>query len=179
LSRLAVFAVLFFSAFSSSCCPFNPIPPSRRRGDDFFALNGREAPPLRPPFDTAAMQRVSAFLPSWDRRSSGSSSKTGSVFGWPNRSSQPPPPNGLSKINTDAANGIQGKRVQREAFWPATLDLECDKAARILKSFCGMSVCASSSRRIGVLCFTIPYTNCPGSEPKVSTYLHTTIVRTL
>ncbi|OTA01847.1 DUF500 domain-containing protein [Trichoderma parareesei] len=82
------------------------------------------------------MQRVSAFLPSWDRRSSGSSSKTGSVFGWPNRSSQPPPPNGLSKINTDAANGIQGKRVQREAFWPATLDLECDKAARILKSFC-------------------------------------------
>ncbi|KAL7818805.1 hypothetical protein V8C44DRAFT_319148 [Trichoderma aethiopicum] len=83
------------------------------------------------------MQRVSAFLPSWDRRSSGSSSKTGSVFGWPNRSSQPPPPpNGLSKINTDAANSIQGKRVQREAFWPATLDLECDKAARILKSFC-------------------------------------------
>ncbi|PTB70587.1 hypothetical protein BBK36DRAFT_1108742 [Trichoderma citrinoviride] len=83
------------------------------------------------------MQRVSAFLPSWDRRSSGSSSKTGSVFGWPNRSSQPPPPNGLSKINTDAANsGSQGKRVQREAFWPATLDLECDKAARILKSFC-------------------------------------------
>ncbi|TFB03445.1 SH3 domain-containing protein [Trichoderma ghanense] len=82
------------------------------------------------------MQRVSAFLPSWDRRSSGSSSRTGSVFGWPNRSSQPPPPNGLSKINTDAANSIQGKRVQREAFWPATLDLECDKAARILKSFC-------------------------------------------
>ncbi|KAL6881022.1 hypothetical protein J3F83DRAFT_25565 [Trichoderma novae-zelandiae] len=82
------------------------------------------------------MQRVSAFLPSWDRRSSGSSSKTGSVFGWPNRSSQPPPPNGLSKINTDAANNMQGKRVQREAFWPATLDLECDKAARILRSFC-------------------------------------------
>lgn len=61
------------------------------------------------------------------------------MFGWPNRSSQPPPPNGLSKINTDAAN-MQVKRVQREAFWPATLDLESDKAARILKSFCGMLV---------------------------------------
>lgn len=31
---------------------------------------------------------------------------------------------------------MQVKRVQREAFWPATLDLESDKAARILKSFC-------------------------------------------
>ncbi|KAL6807669.1 hypothetical protein GGI42DRAFT_253054 [Trichoderma sp. SZMC 28013] len=80
------------------------------------------------------MQRVSAFLPSWEKRNSGGS-RTGSVFGWPNRSSQPPPPNGLSKINTDAAN-MQVKRVQREAFWPATLDLESDKAARILKSFC-------------------------------------------
>ncbi|KAL6829987.1 hypothetical protein V8C40DRAFT_239008 [Trichoderma camerunense] len=80
------------------------------------------------------MQRVSAFLPSWEKRNSGGS-RSGSVFGWPNRSSQPPPPNGLSKINTDAAN-MQVKRVQREAFWPATLDLESDKAARILKSFC-------------------------------------------
>ncbi|KAL7796544.1 hypothetical protein V8C37DRAFT_372116 [Trichoderma ceciliae] len=80
------------------------------------------------------MQRVSAFLPSWEKRNSGSN-KTGSLFGWPNRTSQPPPSNGLTKINTDAAN-MQVKRVQREAFWPATLDLECDKAARILKSFC-------------------------------------------
>ncbi|KAL7916125.1 hypothetical protein GGI35DRAFT_21609 [Trichoderma velutinum] len=80
------------------------------------------------------MQRVSAFLPSWEKRNS-AGSKSGSMFGWPNRSSQPPPPNGLSKINTDAAN-MQVKRVQREAFWPATLDLESDKAARILKSFC-------------------------------------------
>ncbi|UKZ74002.1 hypothetical protein TrVFT333_001656 [Trichoderma virens FT-333] len=81
------------------------------------------------------MQRVSAFLPSWEKRNSGGSRSSGSMFGWSNRSSQPPPPNGLSKINTDAAN-MQVKRVQREAFWPATLDLESDKAARILKSFC-------------------------------------------
>ncbi|RFU72073.1 las seventeen-binding [Trichoderma arundinaceum] len=82
------------------------------------------------------MQRVSAFLPSWEKRNSGSNKAgSGSLFGWSNRTSQPPPPNGLTKINTDAAN-MQVKRVQREAFWPATLDLECDKAARILKSFC-------------------------------------------
>ncbi|EHK43075.1 hypothetical protein TRIATDRAFT_162699, partial [Trichoderma atroviride IMI 206040] len=78
------------------------------------------------------MQRVSAFLPSWEKRNSGSS-KTGTFFG--RRASQPPPPNGLAKINTETAN-LGAKRVQREAFWPATLDLECDKAARILKSFC-------------------------------------------
>ncbi|KAM0465468.1 hypothetical protein ACHAPV_001519 [Trichoderma viride] len=78
------------------------------------------------------MQRVSAFLPSWEKRNSGSN-KTGAFFG--RRASQPPPPNGLAKINTETAN-LGAKRVQREAFWPATLDLECDKAARILKSFC-------------------------------------------
>lgn len=78
------------------------------------------------------MQRVSAFLPSWEKRNSGSNK----IFG--RRASQPPPPpNGLAKINTETAN-LGAKRVQREAFWPATLDLECDKAARILKSFCGM-----------------------------------------
>lgn len=85
------------------------------------------------------MQRVSAFLPSWEKRNSGSSNKPGSLFGWSNRTSQPLPPNGLAKINTDTAN-MQLKRVQREAFWPATLDQECDKAARILKSFCGRSL---------------------------------------
>ncbi|KAF5244506.1 hypothetical protein FAUST_2326 [Fusarium austroamericanum] len=37
------------------------------------------------------------------------------------------------QINTTAANA--SGRVQKEAFWPATLDLECEKAARILKSF--------------------------------------------
>jgi hypothetical protein len=27
-------------------------------------------------------------------------------------------------------------KIGSEAFWPTTLDKECDKAARILKSFC-------------------------------------------
>ncbi|RGP80415.1 hypothetical protein FLONG3_1424, partial [Fusarium longipes] len=81
-----------------------------------------------------AMQRVSAFLPSWDKRSSNTRS---GLFGWSsNRSSASisvANSNSLSRINTTAAN-VNG-RVQREAFWPATLDLECEKAARILKSF--------------------------------------------
>ncbi|KAK6702482.1 hypothetical protein SNK04_012381 [Fusarium graminearum] len=81
-----------------------------------------------------AMQRVSAFLPSWDKRSSNTRS---SLFGWSsNRSSASisvANHNSLSRINTTAANA--SGRVQKEAFWPATLDLECEKAARILKSF--------------------------------------------
>ncbi|KAK7418376.1 hypothetical protein QQX98_003996 [Neonectria punicea] len=87
------------------------------------------------------MQRVSAFLPSWDKRTSGS--RPG-LFGWSsNRSStgttSVPSPSALAKINTAAANAnarisLNG-RIQRETFWPATLDGECDKAARILKSF--------------------------------------------
>lgn len=30
-------------------------------------------------------------------------------------------------------------KLGSEAFWPTTLDKECDKAARILKSFCSLS----------------------------------------
>ncbi|KAH7149999.1 hypothetical protein B0J13DRAFT_439908 [Dactylonectria estremocensis] len=87
------------------------------------------------------MQRVSGFLPSWDKRTSGTRN---GLFGWPaNRLSSGPASssstNALAKINTAAANAnsrvnLSG-RIQREAFWPATLDGECDKAARILKSF--------------------------------------------
>ncbi|WAO85216.1 Ysc84 domain-containing protein [Fusarium falciforme] len=82
-----------------------------------------------------AMQRVSSFLPSWDKRSSGSRQ---GLFGWSsNRSSTSisvANANSLTRINTAAANA--NGRVHREAFWPATLDRECEKAARILKSFC-------------------------------------------
>ncbi|POR34605.1 SH3 domain-containing protein [Tolypocladium paradoxum] len=101
------------------------------------------------------MQRVSAFLPSWDKRSSSSHSNAnanansnpgsnagakgaaGGFFAWGNRNSTASNSSNASslpsKINVAAANAA---RIQREAFWPATLDLECDKAARILRSFC-------------------------------------------
>ncbi|KAH7238317.1 hypothetical protein BKA59DRAFT_403529 [Fusarium tricinctum] len=107
---------------SAPCIPIlSVVPPPGQDGGDGEAR--------RP-----AMQRVSAFLPSWDKRSS--NSRAG-LFGWSsNRSSTSisvSNSNSLSRINTSAANA--SGRVQREAFWPATLDLECEKAARILKSF--------------------------------------------
>ncbi|GJN66900.1 hypothetical protein PLICBS_000922 [Purpureocillium lilacinum] len=79
------------------------------------------------------MQRVSAFLPSWEKRNSGTKpgTKPGPLFGWGQRNSAPG--SKPSKINVAVANG---GRIERETFWPASLDLECDKAARILKSFC-------------------------------------------
>ncbi|KAG5970697.1 hypothetical protein E4U56_007485 [Claviceps arundinis] len=100
------------------------------------------------------MQRVSAFLPSWDKRSSNSSapkhhSSGGFIFNWAARNSisisngtnTTPGPSrpgqsaakSLARINISAANG---HKVQREAFWPSSLDMESLKAARILKSFC-------------------------------------------
>ncbi|KAF4979870.1 hypothetical protein FZEAL_4004, partial [Fusarium zealandicum] len=111
---------------SKNCRPSVPVlsvvPPPGQDGGDGEAR--------RP-----AMQRVSSFLPSWDKRSS-SASRQG-FFGWSsNRSSTSisvANPNSLARINTVAANA--NGQVQREAFWPATLDSECDKAARILKSF--------------------------------------------
>ncbi|KAF7553849.1 hypothetical protein G7Z17_g3319 [Cylindrodendrum hubeiense] len=87
------------------------------------------------------MQRVSGFLPAWDKRTSGTRN---GLFGWSsNRTSTGPSSisstSALAKINTAAANAnarinLNG-RIQRETFWPAALDGECDKAARILKSF--------------------------------------------
>ncbi|KAK1974885.1 LAS seventeen-binding protein [Colletotrichum cereale] len=90
------------------------------------------------------MQRVSSFLPSWDarRRSNASTTSNGrtsiatangirspleKVFRWSNK---PPAP------LTTAALASATSRIGREAFWPATLDAECDRSARILKSFC-------------------------------------------
>ncbi|OBR12284.1 LAS seventeen-binding protein [Colletotrichum higginsianum IMI 349063] len=92
------------------------------------------------------MQRVSSFLPSWEarRRSNASTTSNGrssivtassvkspleKVFRW---SSKPPAP------LTTAALASTTSRIGREAFWPATLDAECDRSARILKSFCSV-----------------------------------------
>ncbi|KAI8965911.1 hypothetical protein F5Y11DRAFT_310768 [Daldinia sp. FL1419] len=84
------------------------------------------------------MQRVSALLP-WDRNrastpvvgNSNSHHKTVTrknsvdlVRGWADRIPSP-------------VNRLSTSRLSRDVFLPATLDKECDKAARILKSFCG------------------------------------------
>ncbi|KAA8612405.1 hypothetical protein PtrSN002B_003494 [Pyrenophora tritici-repentis] len=54
-------------------------------------------------------------------------SKTGfdKVYGWVDKLGAP-------------VNRLSNK-VGSEAFWPTTLDIESDKAARILKSFCSTS----------------------------------------
>ncbi|KAI8635157.1 hypothetical protein F5Y19DRAFT_1837 [Xylariaceae sp. FL1651] len=74
------------------------------------------------------MQRVSSLLPSWDRNRSSTSSFNS---------------NHTRKTSVDKVRGWADKipssrssRLVKEAFWPATLDKECEKAARILKSFC-------------------------------------------
>ncbi|KAM0325521.1 hypothetical protein ACHAQA_007508 [Verticillium albo-atrum] len=75
------------------------------------------------------MQRVSALLPSWgDRRKSNTSTSTkASIERLSISSDKRPKP--LQRLSTTS-------RIAREDFWPATLDQECDRSARILKSFC-------------------------------------------
>lgn len=91
------------------------------------------------------MHRVSALLPSWDRSrqstppassptpSTPAPPKTpgalGKVFGWAEKIV---PANRNSTSNPATAP----TRYGRETYWPTTLDKECDKAARIIKSFC-------------------------------------------
>ncbi|KAI1382247.1 hypothetical protein F4677DRAFT_19685 [Hypoxylon crocopeplum] len=77
------------------------------------------------------MQRVSALLP-WDRNRSSTTVNSSTntrvnsvdiVRGWADKIPSP-------------VNRFSTSRVGKDAFWPATLDKECEKAARILKSFC-------------------------------------------
>ncbi|KAL2208869.1 hypothetical protein CC79DRAFT_627490 [Sarocladium strictum] len=134
------------------------------------------------------MQRVSAFLPSWEKRNSnasaGASSATsvgggngggGGLFGWPHRSSSRNSTASNSGLNSSAnslhrpaklsiASINSNARVQREAFWPTTLDEECDKAARILKSFCGDGYLAPLSTESAV---SSPTTEEPKTPTKI------------
>ncbi|KAI2636197.1 hypothetical protein GGS21DRAFT_538983 [Xylaria nigripes] len=73
------------------------------------------------------MQRVSSLLPSWDwNRSSVSSFANNNIR------------NSADKVRpwSDRIPSTRSSRQAKEALWPATLDKECEKAARILKSFC-------------------------------------------
>ncbi|KAI0548999.1 hypothetical protein F4679DRAFT_284836 [Xylaria curta] len=74
------------------------------------------------------MQRVSSLLPSWDRNRSSASSYTSSHIR----------KNSVEKVRgwADKIPSSRSSRLAKEAFWPTTLDRECEKAARILKSFC-------------------------------------------
>ncbi|KXJ95861.1 hypothetical protein Micbo1qcDRAFT_172165 [Microdochium bolleyi] len=73
------------------------------------------------------MQRVSALLPSWDRSRSNSTASSkpslDKVRGW------------ADKLPS-SVNRLSAGRHSRDALLPTALDKECEKAARILKSFC-------------------------------------------
>lgn len=88
------------------------------------------------------MQRVSALLPSWDKTKTSAANTNSSsaksrpslvpvsldkVFGWAGSN---------ARRASNAAAAPEPASYGREAYWPTTLDKECEKAARILKSFC-------------------------------------------
>ncbi|KAH6855674.1 hypothetical protein B0I37DRAFT_350829 [Chaetomium sp. MPI-CAGE-AT-0009] len=100
------------------------------------------------------MHRVSALLPSWDRSRQSSpvpttntTNKTDTTASSP---APPPPktPGALTKVFGWAEKIVPAARISistapraptrygRETYWPTSLDKECDKAARIIKSFC-------------------------------------------
>lgn len=84
------------------------------------------------------MQRVSALLPSWNQSRSSTGSTTSKtsldkVRGWADFIPSP-------------VNRLSGSRLGKEAFWPGTLDKECEKAARILKAFCRDGLFAPDDR---------------------------------
>lgn len=105
------------------------------------------------------MQRVSALLPSWDRSKTNNTPSTtiaakrttplalDKVFGWAEKLA---PGARMSITTTTTPNSAFAPpaRYGRETYWPTTLDKECDKAARILKSFCtdGFLALESQSR---------------------------------
>src|SRR6186997_873184 len=60
----------------------------------------------------------------WQKTKSGSKSGFDKLWGWADKLGAP-------------VNRLSNK-LGSEAFWPTTLDKECDKAARILRSFCSM-----------------------------------------
>lgn len=94
----------------------------------------------------AVMQRMSLLMPSWDRTRSvdgkGSSGALSRVFGWADktgvsrRSTVAPSLGTVSETEKPRQQLVQQSKFGREAYWPSSLEKECEKAARILKSFC-------------------------------------------
>ncbi|PKS08913.1 hypothetical protein jhhlp_003526 [Lomentospora prolificans] len=59
--------------------------------------------------------------------------RVSALLSWDKRKSAPKIPNPLNRLSTTS---VTTTKVKKEVFWPGTLDQECEKAARILKSFC-------------------------------------------
>ena len=100
------------------------------------------------------MQRVSALLPSWEKTKAGGHTRSIStlglerVLGWNERrrdsasAAATPADSSATSPVSPVHRSSSVRSVQREAFWPASIDKECERAAGILKSFCGEFVCA-------------------------------------
>lgn len=58
----------------------------------------------------------------WQKTKSGGKTGFDKLWGWADKLGAP-----VNRLSN---------RLGSEAFWPTTLDKECDKAARILRSFC-------------------------------------------
>ncbi|KAJ2898917.1 uncharacterized protein MKZ38_003601 [Zalerion maritima] len=93
------------------------------------------------------MQRVSALLPTWDQSKArfskdGASGGNGfgKAFSWAGKRSSTTP---SIKTDNDSPSTAITTRASKESFWPSPLNQECDKAARILKSFCSEGFLAS------------------------------------
>ncbi|KAK4099350.1 hypothetical protein N658DRAFT_430143 [Parathielavia hyrcaniae] len=96
------------------------------------------------------MHRVSALLPSWDRsrQSTQSTPSTPIIPVTPVTPTPPRTPGALDRVfgwaekivpanrNSTTTLASPPTRYGRETYWPTSLDKECDKAARIIKSFC-------------------------------------------
>ena len=61
----------------------------------------------------------------WEKTKTGGAAGWNKIYGLVNKLG--PPVNKLSN------------KLGSEAFWPTSMDKECDKAARILRSFCSQS----------------------------------------
>lgn len=91
------------------------------------------------------MQRVSSLLPSWERTKAAAShtrsiSTLGleRVLGWSEKTPGAGGEAGGSTPQSPVNRSSSVQSIRREAFWPAPLDRETERAAAILKSFTSM-----------------------------------------
>ncbi|KAL8338729.1 hypothetical protein RB598_007167 [Gaeumannomyces tritici] len=92
------------------------------------------------------MQRMSLLMPSWDRTRSvdgkGNGGALSRVFGWADktgasrRSTVAPSLGTVSETGNSTQQPPKQSKFGRETYWPSSIEKECEKAARILKSFC-------------------------------------------
>lgn len=100
--------------------PTNPNHPNSEADDIYDATPTDEHPPQFPPRPAQQQQEGKASKPGWGSK----------LSGWGSKAAGP-------------LNALANK-MGSEAFFPGPLDKECEKAARILKSFCSKLILQSN-----------------------------------